>query len=423
LYILARELTSERDAVFAVLIMAISPFHIWYSQEGRMYSQLLFFSLLSSVLLMQALRQGKAHWWLYYVLASAAGMYTHVFMGLTLLGHFLWVLSYERRDWRAMTASGMVVALLFLPWVIFLPWVNNFLRGVTSVVAGGAASHLGTQSLIGRPGFSWAAIPYAFFVYAVGFSLGPSVAELHKDRSLEYILLFLPTITAVVLVFAPLLCIGILLMYKRYGMRSFAFTLFASGLPLVGTFAYSLAPRATFNARYTFVAFPFFCLFVGVSLTYLVHAKKIFGITLLIAVTVLSSVSTYNHFADAQYAKEDVRSAVRYWRMASQTEPLLTTSRSKYTTYAYLEPAEGKRHFNIRRDDPVSSINAVFSAQATSAAYVLLARDWNQAPEKAIREAFAVTQEKTFPGVKMLRVARRRVPETSDPAARLRAAG
>src|SRR5499426_2866305 len=47
LYVLGRELTSKKAAVFAVFVLAFSPFHIWYSQEARMYSQLLFLSLLS----------------------------------------------------------------------------------------------------------------------------------------------------------------------------------------------------------------------------------------------------------------------------------------------------------------------------------------------------------------------------------------
>ena len=51
-YILARELTSSRVALVSTFVLAVSPFHIWYSQEGRMYAQLLFFSVLSSVVLL-----------------------------------------------------------------------------------------------------------------------------------------------------------------------------------------------------------------------------------------------------------------------------------------------------------------------------------------------------------------------------------
>src|SRR5262245_57892685 len=112
LYILARDLTSMKVAVFAVFVLALSPFHLWYSQEGRMYSQLMFLSLLSSVLLLEALRRGTVTWWIYYVLVGAAGMYTHVFMALALIGQFVWVSLFKRRYLGAMTVSAAMVAIL-----------------------------------------------------------------------------------------------------------------------------------------------------------------------------------------------------------------------------------------------------------------------------------------------------------------------
>jgi uncharacterized membrane protein len=422
-YILARELSSEREAVIAVLILAISPFHIWYSQEGRMYSQLLFFSLLSSVLLLQAIKNGNARGWVYYALSSAAGIYTHAFMAPVLLGHFLWVVARERRFWPAMTASGIAVTILFLPWALLLPWVNRFMGGVAGVIGSGMPSNMSIQSSVGRAGFSWGAIPYTLFAYGAGFSLGPSVTELHNNRSLDFILLFLPSITIVTALFAPLLCIGTVLLYKHYGTKQFTFSLIGLVLPLFLALAYALVPHATFNARYTLTAFPFFCLFVGTGLAHSIHAKKIVGVTLLMGVMTVSFASTYNYFTNPRYAKEDVRSAVGYWRATSQNEPLLTTFRAKYTTDAYLQPAEAKRHFSVGVRDLISSIQSVLSSQAKSSAYVLLARDWNRVQEKAIRNSFAVTQEANFPGVTILRVAQRRIPDRLDSVERLRAAG
>ena len=61
-YLLARELTSRRVALLSTFVLAVSPFHVWYSQEGRMYAQVLFFSLLSSVVLLQAKKRREARW-------------------------------------------------------------------------------------------------------------------------------------------------------------------------------------------------------------------------------------------------------------------------------------------------------------------------------------------------------------------------
>src|SRR5262249_10918737 len=181
LYVLARDLTSKQVAVFAVFVLALSPFHLWYSQEGRMYSQLMFLSLLSSVLLFRALRRSEVSWWIYYILVSAAGMYTHVFMVLALAAQFVWVALYYRRHLLLIVAGGFAVALLFLPWVLLLPWVTHFVHNVN---ADGLVLGLASD---GRTRFSWPAVPYTLFVYAAGFSLGPSVAELHADKSVQFI--------------------------------------------------------------------------------------------------------------------------------------------------------------------------------------------------------------------------------------------
>jgi uncharacterized membrane protein len=395
-YILARELTSTRVALFSVALLALSPFHIWYSQEGRMYSQMLFFSLLSSVLFLEALKRGTARWWVYYVLVSAAGMYTHIFMGLVLITHSVWVLLCSRRHLLAISVSGIAVALLFLPWVLYLPWVSDFLNEV-----GEQGIETGSPSM-GRAGFSWAALPYTFFVYAAGFSLGPSVAELHENRSLNFILQFLPSIAAVGAIFATLLAGGVYVVYKRFDVHALVFCLLGLGIPIVGTLAYSLA--TTFNARYTLAAFPYFCLFVGTALASITRTNKLVGTTAVLAVVGVFSPSLYNHFANPRYAKEDVRSGVTYWRHTSTNEPLLTF-KAAYAAGPYLSDLESKRHFAIG-GDLVSSIEQVLSRQSASTAYVLLARDWNQEREKTIRNAFASTPEKIYPGVTILRISK-----------------
>jgi uncharacterized membrane protein len=397
-YVLGRDLTSQKDAVFAVFVLALSPFHIWYSQEGRMYSQLLFLSLLSSVLLLQALRRGKARWWVYYALVSAAGMYTHVFMALAFAAQFLWVVLYHRRYVLPIAASGVTVAILFLPWVLYLPWVSNFADGMSR---GGLS---GGSSLGGRAGFTLAAVPYTFFVYSAGLSLGPTVAELHADRSTGFILSFLTSISVVAVVFAILVTVGVFAMYKCFGLRAAMFCLLGLFVPLVGTTVYSLAPHATFNVRYTVIAFPHFCLLVGTAVAFLARANKMFGAVAVVAVMGISVASLYNHFTNPRYAKEDIRSAVTFWRQAGAKEPLLAIG-STYAAHRYVGAAEAKRRlFFVGGKDVVSSIEQVLSTQNTSSVYVVLARDWSRARETAIRNAFSSTLERSFPGVKIFKI-------------------
>src|SRR5690242_18782828 len=46
-YVLAARLTDQRTAYLAAILLCLSPVHIWYSQEARAYSALLFFLLVS----------------------------------------------------------------------------------------------------------------------------------------------------------------------------------------------------------------------------------------------------------------------------------------------------------------------------------------------------------------------------------------
>jgi 4-amino-4-deoxy-L-arabinose transferase-like glycosyltransferase len=407
LYILGRDLTSSREAVLAVFVLAISPFHIWYSQDARMYSQLLFLSLLSTVLLMQALSRGKVRWWVYYILVSAAGMYTHVFMALALTAQFLWLFLYHRRHLLPIVATGVAVAVLFLPWGLYLPWVSNFVVGVSRVgLSAGPASD-------GRAGFTLAAVPYTFFVYSAGFSLGPTVAELHADKSAGFILSFLPTISVVAVVFTILLGTGIFVMYKRFGLRPCVFSLLGLCLPLAGTLAYALTPHAAFNVRYTIIAFPYFCLFIGTALAYVARTNKFLGVAAVLAVIGISYASIDNHFTNPRYAKEDIRSAVTFWRQAGDEELLLAMG-SIYPTHRYVGASDANRLFLIGGENIVPRIEQFFLTQNTSSAYVVLARDWDKARETAIRNAFAGTLERSFPGVKVFRISRPRTLQISD---------
>jgi hypothetical protein len=209
----------------------------------------------------------------------------------------------------------------------------------------------------------------------------------------------------VAVVFSVLLVTGIFVMYKRFGPRPLVFCLLGLSVPLAGALLYSTTSRGTFNVRYTVIAFPYFCLFVGTALAYVASANRVLGTAAVLAVIAISSASLYNHFANPRYAKEDIRSAVAFWRQADDNEPLLAIG-SHYPTRRYVGASEAKRLFFIGGKDIVPRIEQVFLAQNISSAYVVLARDWNKASERGIRNAFPNTLERSFPGAKVFRISR-----------------
>jgi mannosyltransferase len=80
-YLLAKTLFSQRAAILGTAFWASSPYHLWYSQEARMYSLQIFFILCASYyffLILQKDRPGYTVWFL-YILFCTAGLYTQYF--------------------------------------------------------------------------------------------------------------------------------------------------------------------------------------------------------------------------------------------------------------------------------------------------------------------------------------------------------
>ncbi len=76
---LGRSAYDPRTGVLAATLLAVSPYHITYSQEGRAYSLLIFLTLWSCSLLAQLVRQVTPGRRIGFVLVTAALLYTHLY--------------------------------------------------------------------------------------------------------------------------------------------------------------------------------------------------------------------------------------------------------------------------------------------------------------------------------------------------------
>ena len=89
LYVFAREFVARREAVLSAALLAFSYHHVWFSQNARGYTALLLFSLLSSWMLVRALREQRLQLWIWYAVFAALGVYVHMTMLFMVTGHFL----------------------------------------------------------------------------------------------------------------------------------------------------------------------------------------------------------------------------------------------------------------------------------------------------------------------------------------------
>ncbi|OQB25351.1 MAG: hypothetical protein BWY10_02522 [Chloroflexi bacterium ADurb.Bin180] len=115
-YALARLYVSRQSALLAVVLLALSPVHVWYSQEATPYSMALFL-LLAAVYVGSRIRGGTAgrhSYGLYTLLLIAAGL-VHYYSALFLLPLSILALGAEpgvrNRLWLSHAAAALWLSL------------------------------------------------------------------------------------------------------------------------------------------------------------------------------------------------------------------------------------------------------------------------------------------------------------------------
>lgn len=130
LYYFARQVSKEKEALFSAALFAFSYHHIWFSQNARGYTALLFFTLLSSGFLLRALRHNSSQYWLLYALTASLGVMTHLTMGFVIVAHFLIYmasvvtgrLGVGMEKWTGLLVGFAIGGMLsFLAYALVLP--------------------------------------------------------------------------------------------------------------------------------------------------------------------------------------------------------------------------------------------------------------------------------------------------------------
>lgn len=125
IFVLGKRFFSTRIGLLAALFMAISPFHIYYSQEARCYSWLVFLILLSSYFFLRASNKDKTLYWIGYVISITAAFYMHNYAIFPFLAHFVYFLFFRNnRSKKFFWASGAIFILWFYRFYVFAKQLN-----------------------------------------------------------------------------------------------------------------------------------------------------------------------------------------------------------------------------------------------------------------------------------------------------------
>ncbi|WP_414578042.1 hypothetical protein [Anabaena sp. CCY 9402-a] len=120
---------SRTSGIIAALLMAVSPFAVYLSQEARHYTFPMFLITLSLLLTMQIQRdivQNKMRFWHWFlwVLISIIGFYTHYFFILAFIAEIatLSLLIYWNKIQKNLTLLYLIISSTSV-FICFIPWV------------------------------------------------------------------------------------------------------------------------------------------------------------------------------------------------------------------------------------------------------------------------------------------------------------
>ena len=324
-YHIGRHLYNPMMGSLAALLVAISPYNLWYSQEMRMYTLGASLGLVSLYSLLQLLAHagcriqgtGCRVYWVGYILSAALGLYTLyyfafllVFLNLFVLGWWLWV---WRQGVRASVLWHWVLAQLAV-FLLYLPWLPIALHQATDppVPPWRAFTPF------------WQAVVESWSALALGQSVEPW------------------TVWPVLLTIAIIYGLGVV--YAGIGFKTqdtplrLARACILWGYTFVPVLAIYLASLWTplFHVRYVFTYSPAFYILLAVGLAWLRKRWRP-GLWLVLSlIVVVSAYSIYNFHSDPRYAADDHRAAVEYianrWRPG---DAILINAGYAYPTFLY----------------------------------------------------------------------------------------
>lgn len=116
-YLLGAWTVGRKAGLVGALLIAVSPFMIFYSAEARPYGMVTCLTLLSTLSLIAAVRGNRLRWWVAFAFFTAASMYSHYTALFVLSAQFIWALVYFKGLRFRMLLAGAGSVVLFLPWL------------------------------------------------------------------------------------------------------------------------------------------------------------------------------------------------------------------------------------------------------------------------------------------------------------------
>lgn len=124
IFALGKLLFTRRVGLISAFLLAISPFHIHYAQEVRMYSLLVLLNLCAVYFLIRAVRDSRIWLWGGFVCCSILNIYCHYIGVLSWLAQAIFlsinIATTPKEIMKKWIFSNILIFIAFAPWYYFL---------------------------------------------------------------------------------------------------------------------------------------------------------------------------------------------------------------------------------------------------------------------------------------------------------------
>lgn len=395
---LGAELRDRRTGEWAALLLALNPFHLFYSQEARGYAFVILFSLAATVVLLRMRRRGPSvggalAYGILAGLAILSNMSALFLVAAQALGCLVFERPRRRGDWTAWLLAFGLAGLVAVPWLLQASgfwYVGRLAPGGGGLVPEGQA------------GLNPWAYPFAVFSFFYGFSLGPVLDQLRGPDRLAVLRDAAPLLA----VAAAAVAVPLLYGWTRFAVRRRLELLFWIVVPFLCLTALRLLEVKTFNPRYVATVLPLLLVITAAGLAALRGRR---ALLVVLPFLVLTCWSSANYHLSDRYARDDVGAAA-IWISghAAPGEPVLVpVVPSLFALYA--APELDVRDFwdvgvMARRADVAAALDARLAGAST--AWLVRCRDGSVDPgHHLVPELEArgrITERRSFPGVEVL---------------------
>jgi hypothetical protein len=292
---LGTEAVDEKLGLIAAALASVSPFHVYYSQEGRGYILFILLGTLAMLYGLRLLREPSTRDRVAFVIVCTLGCYTHYYFALLLVSIGVGILGAGGIAYFAKNVIplAIVIGLLCSPLLVLLGGDLDFQRDLRQP----------------RPA-NVAAIGYTLFSFESGYTLGPSRNELHTLGARDAFFAALPWLLAVGAVVGCLVLKGAIELWQR---REFVYWITLLALPFVLVMTAGALLGITYNTRFLVCSWIPYCILVSCGLMAFSSKARVVAV---VALTCIYGIAIVNRHFIPRYENEDVHAVAQFLKSA-----------------------------------------------------------------------------------------------------------